>query len=109
MMVVVQVPLIETVYALVDFYLVMPSQGVEFAHIDEFARRAVGLGGIPAQFALKAHLCHYLLSQLAYGEFLSRTHIDMAVAHLAASRGISVLEIDMEEHMHAGISHVLTP
>ena len=101
--------------ALVDFNLVVPAEAVQLAHVGEFLQSAVRLRGVPEQLALEANLRHNLFGALADRNLLARAHIDMAVAHLddavriLGRSVIRVLEIHVQQHVHAGIGHLLAP
>ena len=41
--------------AVLEFHGVVPAEGVEAAHVGEFAQGAVGLGGVPLDDALVTH------------------------------------------------------
>ena len=66
-----------------DFDLVLPSEGVELADIDELAHGAIGLGGVELDCAGEANGFDYELGELADGELFAGAHVDVAVADLA--------------------------
>lgn len=74
--------------ALVDFYLVMPAEAVQFADVRELAEGAVRLGGVPAQFASEADFLHYFLGGFADADFLACAHVYVAVADFGDAVGI---------------------
>ena len=69
--------------------MMMPTQRVQLAHINELAHSAVGLAGIKGYFALKANGLDNELGELTDGEFLAGAHIDVAVADLAQAGDIT--------------------
>ncbi len=115
-----------------------PAEAVELAHVDELAHGAVGLGGVELDCALEADRLDHKLAELAYGQFLARAHINVAVAYLAerrdgaaAARAVvaihnavgshavmyrrvflnayDVAEVDIQQHVNASVGHILAP
>ena len=115
-----------------------PAEAVELAHVDELARGTVGLAGIKHDFAIETDRLHHEFAEFADGEFLARTHIDVAVADFAklgdctaaASAVVAVhcainacavmhagilfdadnvAEIHVQEHMDRCVGHVFAP
>ena len=76
------IPIIESFHTVFDLYLMMPTQAMEFAHVNEFAHDAVRFGGIENDLPLKTHRLRHQLAQFTNRQFLACTHIDMAVADL---------------------------
>ena len=132
------VPRIEFSHAFIDLHLVMPTQTVEFAHINELSWRSVGFVLVPTELAFEAYYCYNLLRQLSDSQLLSCTHIDMAVAYLTQRRDSStasfgvvsvyltigfytvehrrillyaydVLEINIQKNINTGVGHVFAP
>lgn len=132
------VPVEEFLHALVDFDLVRPAEAVELAHVDELARGAVGLARVEHDFAFETDRLHDEFAEFADGEFLARTHIDVAVADFAklgdctaaASAVVAVhcaidaravmharilfdaddvAEVHVQQHMNGCVGHVVTP
>ena len=132
------IPIEQALYTLFDFYFVCPTEGVELGDIDELAHSAIGLGNIKLYGALEAYGLDNKLREFTDAEFFTSTYIDMAVANLAKTGDIAtaacamvtvnstigggtemnrailfysddVTEVDVEEYMHTGISHVLGP
>ena len=87
----------------------MPSEIVELGDISQLARSAVRFGSIPTQFTTEADFCHDLLCHLTYGQFLTCSHIDVAVAYLLVTGLVCILEINIQKHVHTGVRHLLTP
>ena len=52
---------------------------MQFAYVDEFSHGAVGLAGVKLNRPFEAYGFGYEMWELAYGEFLARTNIDVAV------------------------------
>ena len=61
-------------------YLVGPAEAVELVYGDEFARSAVGLGGVELDFAFEAYGVSYQFGEFTDGELLAGAYIDVAVA-----------------------------
>ena len=132
------VPVEELLDAIFDFYLMGPAKGVELGYIDELAHGTIGLGGIEGDFALEAYGLDDKLGELANGELLAGAHIDVAVADLAQRGNVAatagavvavhhsigshtvvyagvflnsydIFEIDVQQHVDAGVGHVFAP
>ena len=109
------IPLVKAVDTFFDFDLVMPTQAVEFADITEFAEGAVGLGGVPAQRTTKTDFLDDVLGSFADADFATSAHVDVAVAHFSQAIGIGGggcaggAEVDVEQDVHTGISHLFAP
>ena len=115
-----------------------PAEAVELAHVDELARGAVGLARVEHDFAIETDRLHDEFAEFADGEFLARTHVDVAVADFAklgdctaaASAVVTVYgavyaravmyagilfdaddvaEIHVQQHMHRCVGHVFAP
>ena len=115
-----------------------PAKGVELGYVDEFTHGAIGLGGIEGDFALEAYSLDNQFGELANGELLAGAHIDVAVADFAQRGDVSatagrvvtvhhtigshtvvyagvllysynIFEIDVQQHVDAGIGHILAP
>lgn len=101
-----EVPFVQPVDALVDFYLVMPAEAVQLADVRELAEGAVRFGGVPAQLTSEADFLHYLPGDLADADFLACAHVYVAVADFGDAVGIlhgcivCVLEVHIKEDMH---------
>ena len=70
------IPLIEFGNAFFDFHMVMPSETVQLAHVNELAHSAIGFAGIKGNFALKAYGLDNELGELTDGEFLAGAHVE---------------------------------
>jgi len=132
------VPVEEFLYAFVDFDLVSPAEAVELAHVNELARGAIGLACIEHDFAFEADRLHDEFAEFTDGEFLARTHVDVAIADFTELRDgaatasavvtvysaidacavmharilfntDNVAEVHVQEHMNGGVSHVFAP
>ena len=132
------IPVEESAHAVFYLHLVGPAQRVEFGHVDELAHGAVGAGSVEVDGAFKSYSFGHEMGELADGELLARAHIDVAVAYLAqfgdgsaATLGVvavyaavglgaiehgavavyayDVAEVDMEQHVDAGVGHVFAP
>ena len=115
-----------------------PSKGMQFAHVNELAHGAIRLGGIEGDFTLEAYGLHYEFGEFTNSELLARAHIDVAVADLAQAGNVTatacavvavhhpigshsvvyagvflysynIFEIDVQQHVDAGIGHILAP
>ena len=115
-----------------------PAEAVEFAYVDEFAHRAIGLACVKHDFAFEAHGLHHKFAEFADGEFLARAHVDVAVADFtefrdsaaAASTVVAVnstidacaimharvfldaddvAKIHVQKHMDRSVCHVFAP
>ena len=95
----------------------VPAQPVQLAHVGEFEHSAVGFGAVPAQVALESYLLHNLLCTLAYAELFARANVDVAVADFPDAVVIDlhlgvlnhILEIHIQQAVHAGIRHLFAP
>ena len=105
---VVEVPAVEGGDTVLEFHGVVPAEGVQLAHVGEFAQGAVGFGGVPLDMAIVAHGGLDQFGQLADSDLLAAADVDVAVAHLVA-RAAHVLEVDVLQAIDAGIGHVLAP
>ena len=132
------VPVEEFLYTFVDFDLVRPAEAVELAHVDELARGAVGLACVKHDFTFETNRLHDEFAEFTDGEFLARTHVDVAVADFTELRdgaatacavvavhcaidaravmhtGIffdadNVTEVHIQEHMNGCVGHVFAP
>lgn len=132
------IPVEQPFYPILNFDHVRPAEGVEFAYVDEFAHGAVRFGYVKLDCAGIAYRLGYQLRKLPDGEFLACPDIDVTVADFAEGRdgsaaasavvavhhsvcGIAVvhagvfldaddvLEVYVQEHMNAGVRHVLAP
>jgi hypothetical protein len=96
------VPLVEAVDTFVNLYLMMPAKTMKFLYIGELLQRAVGLRGIPTDFALETDFLPYQLGQLTDADFLASAYVDMAISDFGNAVGIlhvcivSVLEIHVQ-------------
>ena len=104
-----QIPFIQTVHPFVYLHRVMPAETVELRHVRQLAHRAIRFGGIPTQFALETDFSHNLLGHFADGQLLARPHVDVAVSDIPFARCIRVLEIHVQQYVHAGIRHLFAP
>ena len=104
-----KVPLIHTVYTFFDFNLVMPTQGMEFADIGEFAHGTIGFGRIESELSLESHLFHYQVSKVGYRDFLACTYVDVAIAYFATTLLVCILEINVFKYIDTGIGHLFAP
>ena len=115
-----------------------PAEGVELGDIDELAHGAIGLGSIEFYGSFEAYGLDDQLGEFADGELLAGAHIDVAVADLAQTGDITatagavvavhhpigshtvvhagvflysydIFEIDVEQHVDAGIGHIFAP
>ena len=106
------VPVEEFLYTFVDFDLVRPAEAVELAYVDKLARSAVGLACVKHDFTFETDRLHDEFAEFADGEFLARTHVDVAVADFTelrngAATACAVVAvhcaIDARAVMYAGI------
>ena len=104
-----QRPFIQTVHPFVYLHRVVPAETVELRHVRQLAHRAIRFGGIPTQFALETDFSHNLLGHFADGQLLARPHVDVAVSDIPFARCIRVLEIHVQQYVHAGIRHLFAP
>lgn len=110
-----QVPFIQAVNTFVYLHFVVPAQAVQLAHVGQLAQRTVRFRRIPAQFPLEADFLHDFLRHFADRHFLTRTHVDVAVTYFRDAVRIllrcivCLLEIHVQQHVYAGICHLLTP
>lgn len=86
----------------------VPAQGVQFAHVGEFAQGSVGLGGVPLDGAAVTHGGFDHLGELADGDLLAAADVDVAVAHFVALAA-HVLKVNVLQTIDAGVGHVLAP
>ena len=86
----------------------MPAQGMEEAHVGEFAQGAVGLGGVPLDGAAVTYGGLDEFGELTDGYLLAAADVDVAVAHLVAL-ATHILPIDVFQTIDAGVCHVLAP
>ena len=63
-----------------------PAKAVKLAYINEFAHGTIGLGSIEFHRAGKADSFNHQFRQLADGELLACSYIDMAIPNLAQRR-----------------------
>ena len=132
------IPLKQFPDAILNLDLVCPAKGVELGDIDELAHGAIGLGGIEGDFALEAYGFYYQLAEFADGELLAGAYVDVAVADFAQAGNVAatacavvavhhsigsysvvhagvflysydIFEIDVQQHVDAGIGHILAP
>ena len=73
------IPFEEFLHSFFYFHFVRPSERMQFAHVNEFSHGAVGLAGVKLNGAFEAYGFGYEMWELAYGKFLARTNIDVAV------------------------------
>ena len=52
---------------------------MQFAYVDEFSHGAVRFAGVKLNRSFEAYGFGYEMRELAYGKFLARTNIDVAV------------------------------
>ena len=132
------VPVEKFLYAFVNFDLVGPAEAMELTHVNELARRAIGLACVKEHFAFKANSLHDEFAEFADGQFLTRTHVDVAIADFtefrngaATARAVvtvycainacaimhagilfdadDVAEVHVQEHMNGRVGHVFAP
>ena len=87
---------------------------MELAHVSELLQRAVRFRAVPSQLTLETNLLHNLLSHLTDRNLLTSSYVDMAIANLVdiiciTVLSIGVFEVNIKQHMHRGIRHLLTP
>ena len=80
------IPVVELLHTILDFHLVVPSEAVELAHVDELARCAIWFCRVPDNLTLEADRVLYEVSQGFDGKLLASTHVDVAVADLSKRR-----------------------
>ena len=77
------IPLEEFLDTFLYFHFMSPAEGVEFAHVYQFAHGSIGLGSIKLYRSFKTDGLDYQFGEPADGEFLASADIDMAIANLA--------------------------
>ena len=77
------IPFKQLLYTILNLDLVDPTERVELRHIDEFAHGAVRFAGIKLHRSLKAFGLDDQFGEFTDGQFLARSHLDVAVAYLA--------------------------
>ena len=85
-----------------------PSEGMEFGYVAKFAHCAVGLGGVPADFAFVSDLGADKFGKGANGEFLACAYVDVGVAYLGFTFG-EVGKRHVEEDVYRSVGHVFAP
>ena len=73
------IPFEELLHSFFYFHFVRPSERMQFAYVNEFSHGAVGLAGVKLNRPFEAYGFGYEMWELAYGKFLARTNIDVAV------------------------------
>ena len=104
-----RVPFVHPVHPFIYFHLVVPSQVMQLRHVRKFPHRAVRLRCIPSYFPFETYFLFDQHRHVVNAQFLARTHVDMAVSDILVTFLISVLEIHIQQHMHAGVCHFLAP
>ena len=134
----VTIPFVEFLHTVFDLHLVGPTQGVQLLYINELTGSSIRLAGIKLYGSLESYGLDHQLGQLADGQFLACAHIDVAITYLTQRRNGSttslrvvavycsihlgtieyrrillysdnIAEVNIEQHVHAGISHILAP
>ena len=77
------IPLKQFLHSFFNLHAMCPTEGMEFADIDELTHRAVGLRRIEHDFTREPDCLNNQVCQLADCEFLACADIDMAIADFA--------------------------
>ena len=82
----------------------LPAHAVQAAHVHQLAGRAVGLGGVPHHFAVKAHHLAHQLGQCLDAQVVPAAHVDQGRVH--RQQAVKAL-IGQVHQVHAGVGHVV--
>ena len=104
-----QVPFVQPMYTFVYLHFMITCQVVQFRLHPSAAEACVRFACIPSQFALEADFRHDFFRHFPDAEFLSGSHVNVAVAYLFRTCRIRILEVYVQQHMYAGIRHFFAP